>query len=180
LGGYWCPAFSTLGSQVHHSSWGTRSMTPEMWLPQPHQVVFSIRKCKHIERLVVGIVEKVAMDSRIRIWSGRNRRRGVQLTAIRAGSFMAHGRRYTSLGVEGSKARYRKLKSNQNMVHAESRIANAPGCVCSAFAESGVICILLRLVVVHFRSSPRRSLVADRATTRRHEWPHSRHTKLSA
>jgi len=47
LGGYWCPALSTFGSQVHQSSWGTWSMTPGTWLPQPHHVVLSVRPCQH-------------------------------------------------------------------------------------------------------------------------------------
>lgn len=40
-GGYCLPFFSTLGSQMHHSSSGTSSRTPGMWLPQPLHVFLS-------------------------------------------------------------------------------------------------------------------------------------------
>lgn len=41
IGGYSLPSLSTLGSHVHLSSAGTRSITAGTWLPHPHQVAFS-------------------------------------------------------------------------------------------------------------------------------------------
>jgi len=41
FGGYFCPFFSTFGSQEHRDSSGTVSMTIGTWLPQPHHVFFA-------------------------------------------------------------------------------------------------------------------------------------------
>jgi hypothetical protein len=41
MGGYETPPTSTLGSHSQRSASGTLSITDEMWLPQPHQEVFS-------------------------------------------------------------------------------------------------------------------------------------------
>lgn len=42
LGGYSLPWNSTLGVHVQRASSGIASITDEMWLPQPHQVAFSV------------------------------------------------------------------------------------------------------------------------------------------
>lgn len=80
-GGYSLPCFSTLGSQVHHSSWGTLSMTPGTCWPQPNQVVFSV------------VCVSALFTSRLwqmKLQKGRMRRKG-WLTALVAGSLQAHG-----------------------------------------------------------------------------------------
>lgn len=44
IGGNFSPSFSTRGSHVHHCSRGVAVITDGMWLPQPHQVCFSIEQ----------------------------------------------------------------------------------------------------------------------------------------
>lgn len=42
FGGYVLPSTSRVGLQVHLSPSGIESITEGMWLPQPHQVDFSV------------------------------------------------------------------------------------------------------------------------------------------
>jgi hypothetical protein len=44
MGGYSLPALIVFGSQLHHFSLSTVSMTDGTCKPQPHQVVFSFNK----------------------------------------------------------------------------------------------------------------------------------------
>lgn len=62
IGGNFSPSFSMRGSHVHHCSRGVDVITDGMWLPQPHQVCFSIF-AKHI-----ALAEKG--------WCGERRGRG--------------------------------------------------------------------------------------------------------
>lgn len=84
IGGYRVPSFSTLGSQVHHDSLGSLSMTIGTCWPQPHHEDFSARRVGQLGCICSGMSGPGGASER----RGDEERRG--RTALVAGAAFAH------------------------------------------------------------------------------------------